>query len=145
MVVAVIADYKQSPLPSIEGALNDYYNVIRSFNYIRGYDTVFATNNGVQHLTNKNRVTNTNEIKSFDFKLKWVEDDMDDFNTHISQKILSSQNNDEAEEKVEHSGNYDSLIYILSSHGDCDTALYDSNGEELSLEYIYYEYNNKIV
>ena len=135
VVVVVIGDYKDSPLPSIEGALNDYHNVVRAFNYIRRYDIVFATNNGVKHLANKNCVTNINEIKSFDFKLKWVDNDLDNFNTHISQEILSSQNGD--------ANNYDSLIYILSSHGDSDESVYDSNGEELSIEYIHYTFNNK--
>ena len=132
MVVVVIGDYKKSPLPSIENSSNDYFNVIRAFNYMRGYDTVFATNDGVKHLANENRVTSTNEIKSFDFKLKWAEDDVDDFNIHITQQILSFKNEDR----------YDSLIYILSCHGDTEKTIYDSDGEELSLEYIYDQFNN---
>ena len=135
VVVVVIGDYKQSPLPSIKGAANDYCNVVRSFNCIRGYDVAFATNDGIKHLTNKNRVTNTNEIKSFDFKLKWFGDDIENFNEHIAQKILSSPN--------KQAGSYDSLIYILSSHGDADETIYCSNGDELPLEFIDDKFNNK--
>ena len=142
VVVVVIGDYKNSPLPSIKDASNDYYNAIRAFNYSRGYDVVFATNTGFKHLTNhdQNGILNTNEIKSFDFKLKWVEDDMQDFNTHISQEILSSS--EIKENAGDRTSSYDSLIYILSSQGDSVSCFYDSNGEELSSEYIYYEFNN---
>ena len=132
VVIIVIGDYKESPLPSIENASSDYYNVIRAFNYIRGYDVVFATNNDdYKHLTKKNRVTNINNIKSFNFKLKWLDEDMGAFNTHVAEEILLSQNS------------YDSLIYILSSHGDGDQSIYYSNGDQLPLAYIDDMFNNK--
>ena len=133
----MIGDYKKSPLPSIEHASNDMCNVIRTFHCIRGYDIIFATNHGIKHLTNKNRVTSRNEIKSFDFKLKWVHNDMDHFNTHIAKEISSIENRDDEERS------YDSLIYILSSHGDGNETIYFSNGDQLPLEFIYVEFNNK--
>ena len=140
MVVVVIGNYNQaSPIPSIEGASKEYYSVVRAFNYVRGYDIVFATNNGIKHMTKKNSFKRTKKIKSFDFKLSWVNDDVENFNQHIVQKILPSANND----TKMGTNRYDSLIYILSSHGDGDKAIYDSNGEEIPLEYIYYTFNNQ--
>ena len=64
---------------------------------------------------------NTKEIKSYDFKLRWVEDDIGDFNIHIDHEILSCENKNVVGDElktVRHG--YDRLINILFSHGDSE-------------------------
>lgn len=140
VAVLVIGDYKGSPLPSIAGATNDYVNVVRAFNCRRRYDIVFATNSltklEIKHITDDNVIRNENEIKLFDFKLKWSYDDIEDFNKRIATNVLAttSDNGDYG---------YDGLIYILSSHGDSEKIIFDSNGEEMPLAYIYNQFDNQ--
>ena len=141
VVVVVIGDYHESPLPSIKSALNDYHNVVYAFNYIRGYDIVFATTDGIKHLTNENRVTSANEICSFDFKLQWDDTDIDAFNKHVAEETVSCEDIIKAAETI---NCYDSLIYILSAHGDGKQIIYGSNGDEISIQYtVCFQFNNK--
>ena len=136
----MIGNYDNSPLSSINDAMRDYHNIIYAFNHVRNHHVAFATNNSeskdddnvcVKHLTQS--ITNYRKIKSFDFKLKWTSDEIDDFTRQISDKVICKDNK----------YNYDSLIWFVTSHGNNNVEIYDSNGEEYVLEFLYNKFNNK--
>ena len=136
----MIGNYDNSPLPSIHDATRDYHNIIYAFSHVRNHHVAFATNNSeskdddnvcVKHLIQS--ITNYRKIKSFDFKLKWTSDEIDDFASQISDKVICKDNK----------YNYDSLIWFVTSHGNNNVEIYDSNGEEYVLEFLYNEFNNK--
>ena len=139
IALLVIGDYTiaKSTLTSIKTTSNDYYNIIETFNCFYGYSVAFAkkqTNGDSTAITlvnNGNKLAK-NETKYIDFKLNWSVDEIEDFNNELRKGIIDNPNN-----------NFDSLIYVISSHGDGKNLIYASNGEDISLDFFYSKFNNK--
>ena len=136
LVTAVmIGDYTNSTLPSIVTANKDYENIVDAFNIACGYTVVVAT----QDATNKDdgdgyklrQFDDDNTDKSCNFKIKWTSDEIEDFNEKLKTDFIDNENTQ-----------FDSLIYIVSSHGDGKNLVYDGNGEDFSLSFIYHQFNN---
>lgn len=148
--MVIVEDYTNSPLPSRAGSSKDYSNIIKSFHDVRRYNIAFAINNSnktesdcderkicIAHLTTNNSdINNKNANNKHSFKTKWTIDDISDFNEHIKHQLIDIDN------ESQYNYNYDSLVYILSSYGNKNKEIFDSNGETLSLELIYNEFNN---
>ena len=60
-------------------------------------------------------------------------DEIEQFNEYICEKLLNNDNQ----------YNYDSLIYIISSHGTTGNTIFDSKGEEYILEFAFDVFNNQ--
>ena len=132
VTAVIIGDYSNTLSPSITSANKDYQNIIESFYGCYGYTVVVAQNcknNGDYTLE---YFQTDNEVKSCNFKSKWTSDEIEDFNERINTHIIGSEN-----------APFDSLIYIVSCHGDGKNLIYDSNGEDFSLSFIYHQFNNK--
>ena len=141
IVAVIIGDYSNSPLPSITSASDEYMSIVDAFYGNQKYDVVFATTNNndddevsLVHLKQENY--DKNYESKYDFKLKWQEGELDHFNDKIKDEVL---NNTENIFKL----HYDSLIYIISAHGNQNKLVYNSDGEEIYLEFIFNEFNNK--
>ena len=135
----IIGDYSDSRLPNIKGTNQDYRSIIDAFNGVCGYTVVIAQkseNNDDYTLQPFVAASQTqmskNTAKSCIIKSKWNTDEINDFNERIKNDYLDNDLT-----------NFDSLIYIVSCHGDGKSFIYDSNHEELALDYIYYEFNNQ--
>ena len=140
----IISDYTNSNLPSISNPEKDYQNVINTFKNIKTsqYDVVFAETNQIDSSTfslkriscvdSPNDNISKDKARLYNFKKKWSEEEISDFNTKLKQEFIENNNK-----------NYDSLIYVISGHGDGKKMVYNSNGEEFMLTFIYYEFNNQ--
>ena len=117
--------------------LYDCCNIKNSFHNRCGYDIIYQTKtNEIKHL--KNWQEYGIEMKdSNNFKTQWIDEEFDDFNEYILDQIIANHNNKSAV-------NYDALIYVLSaSHGNLENIIYDSNGEELVLDFIFDLFDNE--
>ena len=129
VTAVIIGDYSDSTLPSITTAKKDYENIIHAFNVVHGYTVVIAQN--CTNNDHNNLVSLTKAVPSGNLKLKWSNDEIDDFNQRIKKEF------------IDHDGaNFDSLIYIVSCHGDGKGLIYDSNGEERALSSVYAQFDN---
>ena len=143
IAVIIIGDYTISNLPSITNTDKDYANVVNIFKNIElsQCNVVFGENTQNDMCTFKIKGINGNDpsnyniakdrLKSYNFKNKWTQDEITDFNMQLKEEFL--ENNDT---------NYDSLIYVLSGHGDGKSLVYDSDGEPFMLSFIYHEFDN---
>ena len=139
VAMIIIGDYENSNLPSIKTANKDYQNVIHAFNFVREYTVVFAQNSddanckiNIQTLTSSDPFNKReNVVKSDNFKSTWTYDDIEEFNETIKNEFIDS---DES--------TFDSLIYVISSHGSGKT-IYDSIGESYELSFVYNEFDNE--
>ena len=133
----IIGDYSDSRLPSIKTANKDYQNIIDSFHDTYGYTVVVAQNdkNGEDYTLacfSSSGDHDAPQIQSCNFKCKWTEEKIEDFNEKIKEDFIDND-----------SINFDSLIYIISCHGDGKSAIYDSRGENVFLSNIYCEFDNR--
>ena len=142
----IIGDYGNSKLPNVRATNKDYQNIIDSFNGAHGYSVVVAAaasqtfenvedNYTLKCFTSAGVVEmKENDAKSSNYyKSKWNSDEIEDFNDRIKDEWINNDNGQL----------FDSLIYIISCHGDGKSTIYDSNGEDFSLSHIYYQFNNK--
>ena len=135
----LIGDYKSCSLPCLKQATKDYKNIISIFSGIRKYHIVYLNeDNKLQHLNHPISKSSTNDMKSWKFKTKWTCDEIEEFNENVRSNIIQSQKNDDCNFNY----NYDSIIYMLSCHGDRDECIYDSNGESMSITFILETFNN---
>lgn len=137
VTMIIIGDYSNSTLPSIELALNDYYNIIKSFNNVCGYGIVIPIESDEDEITDikqmkKGEIMSIDDINNCKFKLSWTFDEILDFNSKVKKQYIENRNY-----------GYDSLIYLISCHGSKNDIIYDSNGESIPLSYIYSQFNNK--
>ena len=106
-------------------ARNDYFNIIEAFHFVGGYSLVYLDQmNQLKHLTKKSKHGNIPN----NFKLEWIDSDIDEFNKNIAK--IASQDE------------YDSLIYLISCHGDESNIIFCSDGEEYSLLSLYQQFDN---
>ena len=129
----VIGDYSCSTLPNIRTTNEDYNNIIDAFSITHNYTVVVA-----QHIKNngdfslKQFHSGITVTQNGNFKSKWNSEEIEDFNLRIKTDYIENDNT-----------YFDSLIYIVSCHGNGEDLIYDSNGEEFSLSYIYNEFDNQ--
>ena len=124
MGILGIGDYKGS-MNDLEGVSTDYENIINTFYKKFGYSIVFLNEKNKLLYCNKkpNKKLNQTKFNNNDkFKLRWDEDDIFNFVKEIAN-ILSQEK-------------HDSLLFFISSHGDSDSVLFDSNGEDIPLLFI---------
>ena len=134
VTAVIIGEYSDSRLPSIKTANKDYQNIIDSFHDTYGY-TVFVAQNDKNDedytLARFSSSGDAPQIQSCNFKCKWTTEEIEDFNEKIKEDFIDND-----------SINFDSLIYIISCHGDGKSGIYDSKGENLFLSDIYSEFDN---
>ena len=128
IVILGIGEYDTNVMASLIGVSKDYFNIIYCFNQCHKFDCIYYTKH------NKFiRLTNISQIEDWDieYKLRWNYDEIDIFIDVVSEFIQDKTLN-----------YYDGLIFFISSHGDVDNVIYDSTGEEYSLECIFNKFNN---
>ena len=116
----------------------DYVNSKYFFNHKLGYSMIYmvdGNSNTVKDIRHLRKGVNSGTKVKDNFKLEWNYEEIEDFNEMIKTSISSIYNN-----KTE--DDYDGLIYIISGHGSSDDEIYDSNGEEYSLPFVFEEFNN---
>ena len=156
VVILGIGDYDSDVFPSLEGIIQDYRNIKRCFNTFRGYSIVYQTAQRIiKYIPNR---TDENDIPD-NFKIRWSEAEIIDFNEHIAKTYLCDKKNKgnknsktnantKAKNKSKNENinddrrQHDGLIYFVSCHGGKDCVIYDSKGEEYSLTRLFYEFNN---
>ena len=133
IVILGIGEYDFDVGDNLIGIPKDYRNIIHSMNHCHGYSYIYQTkSNKLIHETKQGQCfKSVNDEIENTCKKKWSSDEIEEFNENV-RDIIDSDNN-----------NYDALIYFISCHGDEDDVIYDSEGEEYSLEYIFNIFNNK--
>ena len=165
--------HKSSDMHDIRRAVyNNYKNVQTTFNCNRGYSIIYAVNKKSSSKkkinTNKSKDEQKNDNKSENkqseqesiipmsiklckpqskkymkkiqgnqirYKLEWTDDEIEIFCSYIVENILNKTKNANC--------NYDSLIFIISSHGGQDMEIYDSFGVEYALSFIFDQFDNQ--
>ena len=140
------------------GTTTDYAKIKHTFNFRRGYSIVYQDRNENIRCIRK-RCKSANHVLD-QFKLRWSEADIENFNDHIVEKILnensweeydsddsSSDSDDEDDDdnkeskidtnQIKVNEKYDALIYFLSCHGASESIIYDSEGTECYLSFIF--------
>lgn len=131
---------------SIDEMSKDYKNMIHIFHDVWGY-TIFyknskknsKTNTIIKHASKTNAHLKTCKCKQRRYyKKEWTDEEVIQFCNDAQQEITNptksrKQNNTTKSNKSE----YDALIFIISSHGEDDNIILDSNCEEISLLEIY--------
>ena len=131
VVILGIGEY--DGMTSLTGVRSDYKNVIFTFYQDYQYSVVYFDTQNTLHYCNRHPKTETNtntnktkfsqtKLKSSDFKLKWDADEIEQFVQNV-QDIINNT------DYIKH----DALIFFISSHGDSESVILDSNCEEVSL------------
>ena len=112
----------------------DYMNLKYVFNYKLGYSVIYMVGDnsrgfGAAIRHHQKRMDSPKRVKD-NFKLEWNENEIEMFNETIKKTI------------GQYNCNYDGLIYIISCHGGADDIIYDSEGEEYALPYLFEQFNN---
>ena len=110
------------------GVPTDYKNMIKLFAFHWGYPFIYQTDDNKIVYLNKMRLQKANNKYQTNYKIKWNEHEIEGF-VLKSKKII---------EQIKPDG----LIFIVSSHGDRDKVLIDSEFEEYQLSFIWAEYWN---
>ena len=118
IVILGIGKY-DSGLHNLPGVKKDYDNIIDTFVKYWKYKVLYKT-------SNMNVVYN-NDINIIDknrnYKLYWTCDDIELFVEQARQHVVKNKHN--------------GMIFVISSHGDVDKTIYDSNLERYELEDIF--------
>ena len=131
-----ISEYDKGTFQSLACVKMDYKNIQHAFNIVRGYDMVYSNcNNQIVWKRDKIGNINKNNNKKVDsskqYKLRWTDSEIFEFNNKI-HAILN-----------EPKYNYDCLIYFISCHGDTGGIIYDSTGNQVPLISIYDKFSNQ--
>ena len=118
VVMVGIGDYDDE-LQNLIGITKDYKNMFYTFNNIYNYSLFYQTKDNEQIYV-KNRILNLKkEHLSQKIKVKWNDNEIIDF--FIKARDIVVQNK------------HDSLLALISSHGDSEGVIYDSNFEDVQL------------
>ena len=101
------------------GVSNDYKNMIKLFVHHFMYSFIYETDDNKMVVLNKSKLIKNNNKYLTNFKLYWIYDEIKTFVINC-KKIIS---------KIKP----DSLIFIISSHGDSDNIIYTSDFDEYQL------------
>ena len=130
-------------MQDLDGIIQDYKNLVLVFYKHFGYSIAFHDNENKLHYCNKKAQNNNNnnsnnsnnnskvdikqtKLSTSKFQLKWTEDDVCDFVDEITE-IIST-------------GEHDSLLFFISSHGDSDGVILSSDCDEISLFSIFAQF-----
>ena len=115
-------------LGDLIGVPTDYKNMIKLFALHWGYPFVYQTNDNKIEYLDKQKLQKKKNTYKKNFKLKWNGDEIGGF-VLKSKKII---------ERIKPDG----LIFLISSHGDRENVLIDSEFEEIPIAFIMAEYWN---
>ena len=108
-------------MANLDGIARDYDNIINTFVYHWKYKVLYRLKNNTNIYTN-----NKDELKR-NYKLKWDGDDIDNFIEESRKLVVRNK--------------HDGLIFGISSHGDREKLLYDSECEQYELDAIFSMYS----
>ena len=127
IIILGIGEY-DSGLPNLDGVKKDYENIINTFVRYWKYKVLYMINNSDNDDNdNKMEPIYTNDMNTIDknrnYKLYWTCDDIDLFVEQARKHVVQNQHN--------------GMIFVISSHGDTDNIIYDSNIDEYELNDIF--------
>ena len=122
VVMIGVGDY--DGMPNLDGVIKDYENVVKTFCTYWRYNVLFQLSDNKLVYTNDIDEIKLNENKQY--KLKWNGDEIEEF-VKLTRKYLV---------KNKHNG----LMFVISSHGDRDKIMYDSDCENYELDSIFAMY-----
>ena len=127
VIMLGIGDYDKNIMPSLIGVSQDYINCISTFSKL-GYCLFYQTkDNKFQYIDKKTKCNLDLRKCKTNCKLHWNDEEVEEFFDKAKEHIL----------KYKH----DSCIWFISGHGESDGILFDSTGEELSLGYLFDDFN----
>ena len=115
-------------LGDLIGVSTDYKNMIQLFVQHMEYSFIYQTNKNKIVYLDKLRLKQKNNNYQTNFKLKWNADEIDLFVLNVKKIIETIKP--------------DGLIFLISSHGDRDRMIIDSEFEEYSLIFILSQFWN---
>ena len=118
-LVVIIGVSIYDGLPKLEGVVKDYENVIKTFVKQWKYNVLYKLDDNQDIYSGD--INELNELNNY--KLKWDINEIEAF-AELARKYVV---------KNEHNG----LIFVISSHGDAQRVMYDSNCEEYDLDSIF--------
>ena len=125
VVMVGIGEYHDE-LQNLIGVIQDYKNMIYTFNNMYNYSFYYQTKDNKMVYTG-NTIVNLKNVHISDIiKIDWGADEILDFFESARDMIVSKK--------------HDSLIVIISSHGDSDGIILDSEFEEVQLYQIFYKF-----
>ena len=165
LVISMTVSHYKPYFPSLAGPAKDCHLVAFSMNYKRGYTLIYYDNKNVLNQIGRSSDNSTETYDSFtlqhdpNFKLKWKTGEIKQFNDKIL-KNLSQRNeeiikkndskedsNDESKEnsnETKKQVKYDALIYFISGRGSSNGVFYDSDGNKLNLNDVFFNrFSNK--
>ena len=116
-------------LGDLKGIPTDYRNMIKLFVNHWGYSFIYQTDDNKIEYLSKSKLLKKDKKYQTNFKLQWNEDDITNFVQSVKKTVLST--------------NPDSLIFIISGHGDKEQVIIDSDFQEYMLLQIYSEFWNQ--
>ena len=108
---------KYNGLQDLDGVSIDYDNFINTFVNNWKYKVFYRLNNDCDIYTNDKNKLNRN------YKLKWSDEEIEDFIIQARKHIVKNRHN--------------GLLFAISSHGDIEKVMYDSNGDKVQLDGIF--------
>ena len=123
VIILGIGEY--DGMPNLIGVTKDYKNIIYTFYKQFGYSVAFYDSKNTLHYCNKKPNTDIQQTKlqTKDFKIKWCYDEIKEYVTKINQIVAKN--------------NHDSLLFFISSHGEQDGVILDSDCEDVQLMSIF--------
>ena len=139
VIMIGIGHYASGKFTRVNGVADDYNNMIKLFVYKWNFafvyqtddnKTVFLTNNSINNNKNKNK--NKSRLYQSNFKLAWTGSEIDSFVGNVVKAV----------DKGNVNKTFDSLLFIVSSHGENEHVILDTNNEEYQLTEIYQKFCN---
>ena len=119
---------KTQDFTDLNGVKTDYKNMLKLFIQHLNYSFIYQTSkNQMVYLTKDILIKNNNSYNS-NFKIKWNENEIDTFVLNC-KKIINKIKSD-------------SLIFLISSRGNKDEYIFDSEGNKYEMIKILNEFNN---
>ena len=125
VIIMGIGEYHDK-LQNLPGIGADYKNCVLAFNSVYNY-SVFYKNHKNKNVYAKDKIDLSTAKLSRKVKIEWVYDEIIQFFKNARDIIVKNQ--------------HDALITIISSHGDMEGVIVDSNHEEVSLIEIFSLFN----
>ena len=119
LLVAMIGIGKYNDYPDLPGVAKDYESMIKTFVGKWRFKTLYKLDNN--DIVYSNDINNV-KTKS-NYKLEWNVDEIEQFIEETRHNLVTKH--------------HDGLLFILSSHGDTERVIYDSNCDKFELDYIF--------
>ena len=131
VVILGIGEYDNNIFGNLVGVSKDYFNIIHCFHECHGFDCIYYNKNNKLVTMNQSSQTEDWDI---DYKLRWKESEIKAFIQQSRNFVIAC-----TQPKV----SYDGLIFFLSSHCGRENMIYDSNGKEFSVDFIFDEFDDE--